>query len=167
MNKPKIKIELDLSDKIIAALGIAGVLILIGLPTFYYTDLPDLVPKHYNLNGEPDDYSGKGIIWAMPIIGLIIYAGMLLLNKHPNIFNYPKEVTEENAEQLYRIATKMIRLLSTIITWFLAYITYATIQTALGKQNGLGKYFSILFVIMIFGSIGYSILITRKKKPIG
>ena len=57
-----IRIELDLFDKIIEAVGILEILLLITLPAFYYGDLPDMIPSHYRFNGEPDGFSGKGIM---------------------------------------------------------------------------------------------------------
>lgn len=162
MSRPKIKIELDLFDKLIAGTGILGALLLIGLPFFYYGDLPNIIPRHYALSGEADGFSGKGVIWILPLVGLIMYTGMAVLNKHPHILNYPKEITEENAERLYRLATKMIRFLNTEIVCIFSYMTYATIQTALGKQSGLGNYFIPIFIVLIFGTLGY--FITRMIK---
>ncbi len=158
MNRPKIKIELDLIDKIIEGIGILGILLLIGLPIIYYGDLPDTIPRHFGLNGEPDGFSGKGIIWTLPILGSIMYIGMVILNKHPHIFNYPKKITEENAERLYRITTKLIRFLNTAIVCIFSYMTYATIRTALGKQGGMGNYFILVFLILIIGILGYFLI---------
>lgn len=162
MNRPKIKIELDLFDKIIEGIGVLGVLLLIGLPVYYYGDLSSIIPKHYGLNGEPDGFSGKGTIWILPFSGLIIYTGMAVLNKHPHIFNYPRKITAENAERLYRLANRMIRFLNTEIVCIFSYMTYATIQNALGKQSESGNYFMLIFILLIFGTLGY--FITRMTK---
>lgn len=160
--RPKLKV--DISDKIIELLGVIGLIILIALPIFYYNSLPEIVPQHYGANGEPDGWGGKEKIWTLPIIGFLIYVGLAILNRFPNVFNYPKKITEENVVRQFRIATRMIRLLNTLIVYDFSYITYATIQTAFGKQNGLGNYFMPLFIISIFGTVGYSIYKLLKVK---
>ena len=154
MTRPKIKIENEPIDWIVQSIGIIGIILLIGLPIFHYSSLPDIIPRHYGFNGKPDGFSGKGIIWTLPAIGLVMYAGMAILTKFPHIFNYLIEITSENAERQYKIATKLLRFLNTIIVCVFCYITYATIQTALGKQSGLGSYFTPIFMVLIFGSIG-------------
>ncbi len=60
----------------------------------------------------------------------------------------------------------MIRLLNTLIVFNFSYITYATIKTALGEQSGLGNYFIAVFLISIFGTIGYFIYKLLKVKKI-
>ena len=154
MTKPKIKIVPEPIDRIIESLGVIGIILLVGLPIFHYSSLPDIIPRHYGFNGEPDGFSGKGIIWTLPAIGLLMYLGMAILNKFPHIFNYLIEITSENAERQYIIATKLVRFLNTIIACVFCYITYATIQTALGQQSGLGSYFAPIFIVLILGTIG-------------
>ena len=160
------EIKLDWFDKIIEGTGILGVLLLMGLPIIYYEDLPDVIPKHYGLNGLPDGFGGKKTIWLLPATGLIIYIVITELIKYPHTFNYPKKITEDNAKQVYRITTKMLRFLKASIVCTFSYITYMTIQIALGKQDGLGNYFTLLFTAIIFLSTGYFITRIIKKKQI-
>lgn len=87
MERPKIEIETKPIDRVVELIGILGLIILLGLPIYFFDKLPESIPRHFGANGEPDGYSGKGIIWTLPIIGLIMYAGMFYLNKHPHIFN--------------------------------------------------------------------------------
>ncbi len=163
MKRPKMKIEKTLIDIVTEIIGLIGVVLLIGLPLYYFNTLPETIPRHFGANGEPDGFSGKGIIWALPIIGVLMYVGLFWLNKYPHTFNYPQKVTEENAEGLYTMGTKMIRTLNTIITSVFAYITYSTIQTALGNQNGLGAWFTPVFMLLIFGVTGYFLFKSTSK----
>lgn len=163
MERPKMKIELEPIDKIIEWLGVLGLVILIGLPLYYFDQLPSTIPRHFGADGEPDAFSGKGIIWTLPVIGFVMYAGLFLLNKNPHIFNYPQKITQENAKRLYTIGTRMIRTLNTLITWVFAYITYATVQVALGNQSGLGTWFLPLFMISTLGITAYFLYMLMKK----
>ena len=134
------------------------------MPLYYFEKLPETIPIHFVANGEADGFSGKGIIWTLPIIGMVMYVGMFWLNKYHHIFNYPQQVTKENAERLYTIGTRMIMTLNSIITCIFAYITYSTIQTSLGNQDGLGTWFTPVFVILIFVVTGYFLYQSMSKK---
>ena len=57
--RPKLHIKLDTYDKIIEAIGWIGLLILIILPIYYYPELPEIIPRHFDLNGKPDGYGNK------------------------------------------------------------------------------------------------------------
>ena len=58
----------------------------------------------------------------------------------------------------------MIRTLNAIITCVFVYITYSKIQTALGNQDGLGTWFTPVFMILIFGVTGYFFYQSMNKK---
>ncbi len=161
--RPKIKIHLDPIDYLIQGIGILGLLTLIILPVYYYDQLPDVIPSHYGANGKADGFSGKGIIWMLPILGLILYLGIHWLNKYPHIFNFPQKVTEENAERLYTIATKVTRFINAQIAIVFTYITYSTIQTSLGYQDGLSSNFTILFIVSNFLIVGFLLYQSTKK----
>ena len=163
MKRPKIKIKLDGIDKTIEALGGFALLVLVALPLFYFDQLPDEIPSHYGASGQPDGYSGKATIWIMPILGVILYVGIFWLNKYPHIFNYPQRITEENAERLYTVATKITRFINTQMAIVFAYLCYSTIQTSLGRQDGISSHFLLIFLICNFSLIGYLLYKSTQK----
>jgi len=163
MDRPKLKINLDASDWAIEIVGAFFLILMVGFPFYYFNELPDIIPRHFNAAGEPDGFSQKHIIWTLPAIGLVIYIGLFFLNKYPHIFNYPTEITQENAERQYRIATKLIRTLNMLISASFFYIGYSTIQTALNKQDGIGTLFLPIFLLGIFGTIGIYMYYALRK----
>ena len=73
------------------------------------------VPIHFNAHGIPDRYGKKGSLLLEPILGLLILALLMFCQRFPQWWNYPVEVTEENREHIFEIASKMmsvIKLLS-------------------------------------------------------
>jgi uncharacterized membrane protein len=154
MVRPRIKIELDAFDWIIELISGLSLILMIGFPLYYFSELPDILPRHFNASGVADGFSQKNVIWTLPSIGFVMYIGMFFLSRFPHIFNYPKEITQENAEHQYRIATKLIRTLNMLLAVSFFYIELATIQTALNKQDGLGAFFLPIFLLGIFGTIG-------------
>ncbi|MDX5478496.1 MAG: DUF1648 domain-containing protein [Cyclobacteriaceae bacterium] len=152
-DRPIIKLEWTAWDKILEGLGFLALVLLLVLPVYFYPELPDRIPKHYDAAGQVTAYGGKGMLWIVPILGLITYATLFFINKVPHIYNYPIEITPENAERQYRMATRMIRTLNVIIVSTFLYSFYGTIQNALGNQVGLGKGFMPFFLIALFGTI--------------
>lgn len=164
MAQPKIKFDFEPPDLILEIVGAIGILFLIGTPSNYYDYLPDIIPQHYNLQGEADGFGTKGFIWILPGLGLLLYFGLSILNKYPNIFNYPQKITPENARAQYKIATRLIRLLNTTIVWIFCYLSFSTIQSALGHQSGPGKYFTLVFLVLILGPISIYLFISARAK---
>ncbi len=165
MTKPIIHIKWDTWDWIIEIIGAVFLLLMIGFPIYFFAELPDVIPRHFNAAGEPDGYSGKDTIWTLPVIGVLMYVGMFTLNRYPHIFNYPTEITPENAERQYRVATKLVRVLNVLIVASFWYIGLATIQVAMSNQVGLGPLFMPIFLSAIFGTIGVYLYQAIKSPP--
>ena len=152
MQNPKLKIKLDTYDKVLEILGAAALMLIIMLPFNYFGQLPEVIPSHFNAMGMADSYSSKAVIFVLPSIGFILYMALHTLNRYPHIFNYPKTITTENIAQQYRAATKLIRLINTIIILAFTFITYATILTALDLQSGIPSIFQYIFLGSLLGS---------------
>lgn len=119
---------------------------------WYYPSLPDKIPTHFNLKGEPDDWSSKNAVFMLPGIAVFMYGIMMVVIKGvpPRMWNLPVKVTPENAEVQYRLARNMMRALNAVITGFFCLMNYLIIQVALGKLSTLNN----LFMFGLFGAIG-------------
>lgn len=146
MSRPKIKIQSDITDKSLDFIGLALVLFAFYFPISALGDLPESIPSHFNTQGEADSYSGKSTIWWLPGLTAMLYFGLLLLNRFPHIFNYTKDITEENARIQYTLATKMIRWLNVTLTGGLCYISYVITDSALTAEETMGSWFLPVFV---------------------
>ena len=153
-SRPKIKVKKEPVDWALESTGFIAILLLFGIPAYFYKDLPETIPLHFGLEGLPDNTGSKSNIWIVPGIGLVIYVGLAVLNRHPYIFSYPVKITRENAAEQYKKACRVIRLLNTIIAISFCYISYSTIMIAKGKKDSLGNYFIPVFIVLIFGVMG-------------
>lgn len=157
MNRPKLKIQPTKTDWTLEVIGLLGIIFTVVIIIISYNDLPDSIPRHFNASGQPDGFSGKSILFVLPAVTLVTYSIMTIGLKFPHVFNYPLEITKENAERQYRNATLMMRVVKTIIVLIFGYLTYATIQTGLGEMEGLGKWFTPTMLVSILGTVGYFI----------
>jgi len=125
MERPRIKIRLTTFDYIVEIFSILSVLGSIVLYVIYRINPPEVVPMHYNIHGEVDGYGGsKAVLIILPIINILTYAVLTILNKYPHIFNFPTAVTEENAFFLYKSSTRMVRQLKLLIALLIAFLVW-------------------------------------------
>lgn len=167
MYKPKLLVQKDSLDLLVEVFSVIFLTLMFLWPMIHFQELPQFIPKHYSPAGLPDAFGKKYEIWILPSIGLVLFVGLTILNRYPHIFNYPVEITPTNAKRQYKIATKLLRAMKLLICATFFYIGYATVQTALHRQNGLGAIFMPLFLGAIAVTIGYYLYsaLKRKSKP--
>lgn len=163
--RPRRKIKLTAMDKTLELLGWAGVVGIWLLAATYYSKLPEIIPIHFNGVGIPDRFGSKDDIFTLPTVTTIIFVGMTVLNRFPHIFNYPSDITEENALREYTMATRLIRYLKLIIVCIFLLISFRTIQIAHGNAETLGGWFLPLILGLIFIPLIYYIIKSFQVKP--
>lgn len=151
-DRPRIKPEKEPVDFLLEITGLIAVIAFIVITAISYKGLPGRIPTHFNGSGQPDNYGGKGMIWLLPCITVVMYAGLSIINLFPYNFNFPVNITEENAPRLYRHAMRSIRILNLLLVLLFSYLTWQTIALSGGKSDGLGFLFLpvTIFAIMIF-----------------
>jgi uncharacterized membrane protein len=165
MNKrPRIKLQLNQTDKILEIVGWISVVGIWALPLINYFDLPEIIPIHFNGAGKADGFGNKTHIFVLPIISTLLFIGLTILNKRPHIFNYPSQITKENAVHQYTNATRMMRVLKLVIVLLFGLIIFKTIENVNGNADGLGTWF-LPFTIGLFISLTiYFLIISMKDK---
>jgi len=165
MNKrPRIKLQLKQTDKILEVVGWVSVLGIWALPLINYFDLPEIIPIHFNGAGKADRFGNKTHIFILPIISTLLFIGLTTLNKHPHIFNYPSQITKENAVDQYTNATRMMRVLKLVIVLLFGLIVFRKIQIVNGHADGLGTWF-LPFTIGLFIMLTlYFLMMSMKDK---
>ena len=163
MTKPKIKIRKEPLDHVLEAIAILGVLIALALVAIYVSKMPDTIPIHFGGNGKPDGFGTKYNLWILPVVGAALVFVLLFINRFPHTFNYPVDITEENAEDQYRFGNRLMRLLAAFIGVLFCFLTHRIILSAQGKANGIGKLFLPILVVFLFCVIGYYVYKSTRK----
>ncbi len=156
--RPKIALKLSQTDKIIEISSFLILAILWILVVYNYAGLPAIIPTHYNALGEADRFGNKDNIFSLPIIATVLFVGMTFLNKFPHIFNYPTNITTENALGQYTNATKMMRVVKLAIVFIFALMTFKTIQA-----STLGIWFLPLVLMLVFIPIFFQVKASKIK----
>jgi uncharacterized membrane protein len=149
-DRPQINLKLRPADILLEMLGSVAILAIWGLVISNYASLPDTIPTHFNAAGQPDDFGRKTSLFVLPIMSTILFFGLTFLNKFPEIFNYPVDITSDNAPAQYRNIQRMIRYLKMVIVWIFGFIVFRNIQIGQGIRDDLGGWFLPISLIAIF-----------------
>lgn len=153
--RPNLKLPFSSIDKILVLISILCVILSWGLLIALWDKIPDMVPTHFNFAGQPDSYGRKGSLLIVIIISTIIAIPLLLLSKVPYIYNYPFNITADNAERQYKNSRRLILVMSAQIQAFFLYINIKSIYIAMNKSESLGFFSIIIFMFILFASLGY------------
>ena len=148
-NNPKIEVPPSQQDLLLLKIGWGLVAFNFLLILAFYFYLPNTIPVHFDLKGEPDGFGDKSGIWLLPIINLALFYGLTLLIKKikPWHFNYPVDVTIGNAPVIYRLNLKMLTQLNLVITLIFVLLSLETIRIAFDFLTS-GLMYMLLILIL-------------------
>ena len=129
---------------------------LIAYTAMQYANLPDLIPTHWGINGQPDAFSEKSPFSAiaLPLI-LLVMQGMMLgineLTKKSGIKISATNKKRSRAQQLsFRKYTSWFLFMTVLlVTILLAFLQLQTIHNDIGT-SALSLTMPIGFVVVIF-----------------
>lgn len=163
MERPKLQLRLTPFDQVLNGLGWLAIAGLWVFTLLHYSKLPTRIPTHYNALGKIDAYGSKNTIFILPIIGAVLFVGMTILNRFPQVFNYPTPITEDNAERQYSNATRMNRVLRLVLVLIFLLIQFKTVQSGT-DEKGLGMWFLPCILALIFIPVLYFVVKSFKQK---
>lgn len=129
-NRPRISIIPDKTDKLLEVASLALLLAMFVYALTAWSGLPDIIPIHFDAKGQPDGYGARLHIFFSPLLSLVLYTLLTLVNRRPDLFNYPVKITPENAAHHYRLATRLLRLLKLALIMLFGTITWGMVQSA-------------------------------------
>jgi hypothetical protein len=124
-------------DILVEIAGAVGVALLVVPMLLGFNQLPDRVPIHFGVVGQPDRWGSRLVLLALAVVTLLIYAGLSALNRIPQHFNYPWPITATNAPRQFQLARRMLRVLKVAILWLFLSILFGASQVALGEWSSL------------------------------
>ena len=148
------------TERILEALGwimLIGTLmyLIIGWSSF-----PDQIPAHYNAAGEIDRYGSKWEIVFIEAVMWLLYLGIGLLEKYPEIWNTGVKVTPANREKVYCTLRYFIKTLKLSTTLIFAFLVITSLQ-----GSHLPGWFTPASLFLVFGGMAFwliSLFLIRK-----
>ncbi|WP_308898672.1 DUF1648 domain-containing protein [Candidatus Desulfosporosinus nitrosoreducens] len=152
--RPYAEIQRSFGENVFEAVALIGVLASFVSPIWVWSSLPAKIPAHYNISGQIDRWGSKGELFLLVPVIVLMYIFLTTLNRYPHRFNYPFDITEQNAGVQYHLARLMVQALKAEVIWIFFYIEWISIKGAMGKGVGLGSAFLIISLLLVFGTIG-------------
>lgn len=161
-NQPLLNLPVTTLERLMdaAALLFAGGAMLLAFSQF--SDLPEQIPTHFNIQGKVDGTGSKSSIFILPVIALLMAVGLIFLTKFPHKFNYPGKITAENAAFEYQRSRYLLRIVNVLTSLMFLLLTVAIIQSALGYSTGLNGLFWVVLLAILIAPVA---LFVFWKKP--
>lgn len=162
--RPLIKIENDIYNIIIDF--VCGILIIISSTKVItnWINLPSIIPSHFNAAGEINGFGSKNFIFILPTVMIFLFVMFTILEKFPHRFNYPVMINIRNAENQYRLAVKLLKIIKLEIIIIFSYLSSAIINSAIGKKLTINPIFPQITIIMIFSTVILYTYLAKKNK---
>ncbi len=163
-DRPKLNIPLSTLDRGLVMLSGLALLCTWVYTFIQYQKLPSIIATHFNTTGQADKHGSKIIVFLLPAIITIVYAGLSILTRYPHIFNYPIKITIENALQQYTLATRLLRIIQLVIAIFSLFIMVDMVQSAQSGYSKLRWYVIPIFIFSMILPIVVSVFVFNKQK---
>lgn len=122
MDRPELKIKLQLSDWVLEFLSAAAIVLIILIA---YTAFEKLIDVHNIMYYSKHRPANPNTVFIFPILAVLFYIGFSLMSLVPHTFKYPVVITPENAETEYRNGLRMLRVLKLSLILIFIGITIA------------------------------------------
>lgn len=158
--------KLENRHKLMIFLSIILTYLSFYFPLANYEVLPDMIPVHFNIFGEPDKWAAKSIgsvlfapiILGITAISMLAFTWWMTKVKDPYvIINVPKAKLEkmslETAEEIRRITILHLLIILLLVALMFFIITVNQILVALGQTPNIGWTMLGIVVILIIDTL--------------
>ena len=141
-------------DWVLEAGSLGALLAIFGVVAFNWKNLPARVPRHFNASGNPDAWGGKNGLLVLPLTALGIYILLTMASRYQKLINIPMTV-DRDAPEVQALLLGMSTLLKAILLCIFLYLTWANVNTARGRLEGLGRPFLPVSLAAVFGTLAF------------
>jgi uncharacterized membrane protein len=152
------------TELIIEFAALLGLIANLALYIFSINNLPDRIPTHFSFSGEADGWGSKNYLILPSVVSVFLYSILTIVWFFPSHYNYPVKLNAANKEIQAGLAKKLLLILKAEVVWLFLFLQFKTIQVAEKNTSGLGPLFILVFLIIIFVTIGTFILKMYKVK---
>lgn len=118
-----------------------------------WSSLPEQIPGHYDFAGNVTRYDGRGTLLIVPVINVVLFILLSVVERFPKLWNTGVRITEENRVRVYRIIRNM--LVTTKLTIVAVFVFISVTQSL---STGLPGWFIGVFFWLLLAPIGFFII---------
>jgi len=132
----------------LVVLGVLAVVTYEGAET-----LPARIPTHFGAGGAPNAWGPKYMLYVLVGIVAVIYVGLTLLQRAPQVGNYPVRINAGNRVRLQRIIVGLIRWVKVEMALIFAYLQWAVVQVGTAQAAGLSPAVMASLLALLIGTV--------------
>jgi hypothetical protein len=137
----------------IVALG--GILCTVLALLQSWGNLPESIPIHFGITGQPDHWGSKSILWLLPTMGTCLYLVLTLSPLLPQLLDSPFPIPEDRGEGLLGLVRELFGWMKVQIIWLFFLINWQMIQVGLGQASAIATISIFTGVIFLGGTIAF------------
>lgn len=149
-------------DWVLEAIALVVLFAVIANFAVHWNSLPALVPQHFGISGKPDGWGSKSGLTVLPLTAIGIYVLLSFASQYHQFLNVPMGV-DRNAPHVHSLLLQMSIVLKLILLCAFLFLSRRSVDTALGKSDGLGRSFLPLLLAATFLPVSYYLLRLRKR----
>ncbi len=143
----------------VACLGLLAVLFWISYSALNGSEpLPDRIPTHFNIAGQPNAWGSRDFLWFLPFVAAGLY---LLLTVLGNIrfrrYNLPVPVTESNLPFIQGQTIVMVAWIKCEILCLMTCVQWSIVQSARNGTFRVSPLLIPIFLVAIFLTVGWQL----------
>ena len=132
-----------------------------------YFSLPGEIPIHFDWSGQPDNTGARYILWLLPAMATVIGVVFMVLERSPHIFNYPFEITKNNAERQYLLAVRLLKVLRISIALLFSFVVYTIIEFVKTGESFNSIEFLLILLVLIIVPLGVYFYVAHRARKLG
>lgn len=164
MSKWKCSEENKMFNKFFDIVNLVIIVTITMMTIKFWTDLPDIIPTHYGINGVANSYGSKNTLFIIIPFMIGMYLLVKFISNRPNICNYIVNITPLNREEQYNLVAKFLRIFCFEIIILFTYIQSSLIYSSVTNKGNMSLILIPLIIAILIGSI---IIYSKKSKKIG
>jgi uncharacterized membrane protein len=151
----------------VIGLGTLAVLFWITYRALYGPDpLPDRVPTHFDLAGQPNGWGSPSGLLLLPVVAAALYLLLTVGSQFPASFKFPIRVTAGNRPRLEALSRQMLAWLKVDLVCLFTWIQRSILD---GVRQGSFRLFPALmplFLVVVLGTaVGYVVAMVLAGRP--
>ncbi len=146
-------------------LALLIVLFCVAFPLIHWPDIPDRIPTHFNLQGEPDAWGSKDSLWLISGLTVAGFAVLKFVQRNTRFVNVPMQVDRDNPA-VQALLRQMMVTLTPLILANGPIIIWRQVFLAVGRPDMTANWLLPAWLAAVFMHLGsYLLRLNRIARP--
>lgn len=120
--------------------------------------LPDRIPTHFDISGQPNAWGPPGFLWFLPVVAAGIYLLMTVLGSiRFRKYSLPVPVTVANLPFIQEQTILMVAWIKCEMLCLFTYLQWSILQSARDGAFRLSPLLIPVFLVVIFSTVGWQL----------